>query len=119
MSSETASANLSAVVTDNRLGASLEIEPLFVRPITHKYTAARLLQESQEDLIPFFGRGSEDGAIKRSLEGVPSSPERAACIAPNAEKFDNQNRGQLLSFLCAVAPNRTMSLQPPFHFGLA
>ena len=50
---------------------------------------------------------------------VPSSPERAACIAPNAEKFDNQNRGQLLSFLCAVAPNRTMSLQPPFHFGLA
>ncbi len=98
MSSETASANLSAVVTDNRLGASLEIEPLFVRPITHKYTAARLLQESQEDLTPFFGRGSEDGAIKRSLEGVPSSPERAACIAPNAEKFDNQ-KPRAASFL--------------------
>src|SRR6267143_6900068 len=58
-------------------------------------------------------------ALAPSIGEVPSSSERAACIAPNAEKFDNQNRGQLLSFLCAVAPNRTMSLQPPFHFGLA
>jgi hypothetical protein len=36
---------------------------------------------------------------------------RAGCVhRPNAEKFDNQNRGQLLSFLFAVAANRTMGL---------
>jgi hypothetical protein len=49
-------------------------------------------------------------ALTPSIGEVPSSSERAACIAPNAEKFDNQNRGQLLSFLFAVAPNRTMGL---------
>ena len=51
---------------------------------------------------------------------VPSPSERAACIAPNAKKKSTiENRGQLLSFSFAVAPNRTMSLWPPFHFGLA
>src|SRR5216683_4016838 len=48
-------------------------------------------------------------ALAPSIGEVPSSSERAACIAPNAEKLD-KNRGQLLSFLFAVAPNRTMSL---------
>jgi hypothetical protein len=33
-----------------------------------------------------------------------------ARIAANGEKFDNQERGQLLSFLFAVTPNRTMRL---------
>ena len=42
---------------------------------------------------------------------VPSPSERAACIAPNAKKKSTiENRGQLLSFSFAVAPNRTMSL---------
>jgi hypothetical protein len=48
--------------------------------------------------------------LSPQVSGVPSSSERAACIAPNAEKFDNQKRGQLLSFSFAVPPNRTMSL---------
>jgi hypothetical protein len=38
------------------------------------------------------------------------------CVAPNAEKFDNQKSRRLLSFLFAVAPYRTMKLYPPFHF---
>jgi hypothetical protein len=55
---------------------------------------------------PVCGRG---GLSPQVSAKVPSSSERAACIAANAEKLD-KNRGQLLSFLFAVAPNRTMSL---------
>jgi hypothetical protein len=42
---------------------------------------------------------------------------RASPLTP--KNWTIKNRRQLLSFLCAVAPNRAMSLQPPFHFGLA
>src|SRR5262245_10837976 len=56
------------VVMDNRLGAALEIEPIFVCSITHKHTAAWLLQKSCEDLFLTFGRGSNDAVIEFSLE---------------------------------------------------
>jgi hypothetical protein len=63
---------------------------------------------------------------------VPSSPERAACIAPNAEKFDNQ-KPRAASFLfmrrgtqsydefttaVPLRPHLSMMLRPTFS-GLA
>jgi hypothetical protein len=52
------------------------------------------------------------GKCLHRQSGLHASP-------PTPKNSTIKNRGQLLSFLCAVAPNRTMSLQPPFHFGLA
>jgi hypothetical protein len=47
----------------------------------------------------------------RVLSGkAPSLSERAACIALTPKNSTIKNRGQLLSFLFAVAPNRTISL---------
>jgi hypothetical protein len=41
---------------------------------------------------------------------------RAGCVSPLTPKNSTiKNRGQLLSFLFAAAPNRTMNLWPPFH----
>jgi hypothetical protein len=49
-------------------------------------------------------------ALAPSIGKVPSLSERAACIALTPKNSTIKNRGQLLSFLFAVAPNRTMSL---------
>jgi hypothetical protein len=48
--------------------------------------------------------------IAPSIGEVPSSSERAAYIALTPRTSTIENRGQLLSFSFAVAPNRTMSL---------
>jgi hypothetical protein len=60
-------------------------------------------------------RNKSDG----SFEFVHSllQPILASPLTPKNSKI--KNLGQLLSFLFAVAPNGTMSLLPPFHFGLA
>ncbi len=51
-----------------------------------------------------------DRTITQLAEHFDVHPNQT-CIAPTVERLDNQkNRGLLLSFLFAVAPNRTMSL---------
>jgi len=91
------------------------------RPETPRgWLQVRVLSEPTTKSIagqsPVCGRGGLSpqlsGKCLHRQSGLRASP-------PTPKNSTIKNRGQLLSFLCAVAPNRTMSLQPPFHFGLA
>jgi hypothetical protein len=54
--------------------------------------------------------GRSRWTLAPTIGEVPSSSERATCIALTQKNSTIKKRGQLLSFLFAVAPNRTMSL---------
>ena len=87
------------------------MKPILILPLITVWLQVRVLSEPATKSIavesPVCGRG---GLSPQVSGKVPSWSERAARIAANGEKFDNQERGQLLSFLFAVTPNRTMRL---------
>src|SRR5712664_806964 len=88
-------------------------------PLIAVWLQVRVLSEPTTKSIAqsaVYGRGG----LSPQLPGKclhRQSGLRALLLTP--KKSTIENRGQLLSFSFAVAPNRTMSLWPPFHFGLA
>ncbi len=67
------------------------MKSILIPPLIAVWLQVRVLSEPTTKSIavqsPVFGRG---GLSPQVSGKVPSSSERAACNAPNAEKFDNQ-----------------------------
>jgi hypothetical protein len=90
--------------------ARRSMKPILILPLIAVWLQVRLSEPATKSIAvqsPVCGRG---GLSPQVSGKVPSWSERAARIAANGEKFDNQVRGQLLSFLFAETPNRTMRL---------
>jgi hypothetical protein len=66
-----------------------------ILPLITVWLKVRVLSEPTTKSIAIQ---SGRGGLSPQVSGVPSSSERAACIAPNAEKFDDQ-KPRAASFL--------------------
>jgi hypothetical protein len=87
--------------------AAKSTKPTVILPLITVWLQVRVLSEPTTESIagqsPVCGHGGLSPQVS-----VPSSSERAACISPNAEKFDNQQPRAASSFCSPLAPDPTI-----------